>query len=414
MARETFYTAVDIGTGKVATVVARVGSEGELKVLGTGIAPSQGMQKGCIENIDEVKEAVHNSIAEAQRYVGKGYNPGAYVVVSGAHIHSGNIKRVMEHSTDLGSITPDDMHRFIQSSFPELADGQEILHIIPTGYSVDGLSGVRNPIGLHASQVELDAHVALGDAIVLKNTVNAVESNRMPVNSLVLQSLAAAEATLTADERELGTILVDIGSGTTDITVFQYGWPWYSTVLPVGGSQLTRDLAVAERIPFYVAEEAKVKRGNVLPELVAEDEEVILTGGQGQTQKLVQRQRLCEPLSARMYEILQMIVQRMTQAGLNRLPDGGIVFTGGSADIAGLVELTEKALGGPARVASPTGVAGLPSQLRKPGFSAVVGTLLWGIKHQGEKRSYRGPQDSVKGYKALLNIFRRSREKAAR
>ena len=413
MARETFYTAVDIGSSKVVTVVARVGSEGELKVLGTGIAPSQGMQKGCIDNIEEVKEAVRTSIAEAQRYVGKGYNPGAYVVVSGGHIYSSNVKDVMEHPTDLGSITSNDMHQFIQSSFPTLGEGQEILHIIPIGYAVDGLSGVRNPIGLHANQVELEAHVAIGDAIILKNTVNAVESNRMPVNSLVLQSLASAEATLTADERELGVLLIDIGSGTTDVTVFQYGSPWFSTVLPVGGSQLTRDLAVAERIPFHVAEDAKVKRGNVMPELVDPDEELILSGGQGQAQKLVKRRRLCEPLNARMYEILQMVVQRMSQAGMNRLPDGGVVYTGGSADMAGLQEFTESVLGEPVRIAYPTGVAGLPTQLRKPGFSAAVGTLLWGIKHQGEGRTYRVPEESGKGYKSLLSIFKRNREKIA-
>ena len=413
MAKETFYTAVDIGSSKVVTVVARVGSEGELKVLGTGIAPSQGMQKGCIDDIEEVKEAVRTSIAEAQKYVGKGYNPGAYVVVSGGHIYSSNVKDVMEHPTDLGRISSSDMHQFIQSSFPALGEGQEILHIIPIGYAVDGLSGVRNPIGLHANQVELEAHVAIGDAVILKNTVNAVESNRMPVNSLVLQSLASAEATLTADERELGVVLIDIGSGTTDVTVFQYGSPWLSTVLPVGGSQLTRDLAVAERIPFHVAEDAKIKRGNVMPELVDPDEELILSGGQGQSQKLVKRRHLCEPLNARMYEILQMIVQRMSQAGLNRLPDGGVVFTGGSADIAGLQEFTESVLGEPVRIAYPTGVAGLPTQLRKPGFSAAVGTLLWGIKHQGEGRTYRAPEESGKGYKSLLSIFKRNREKVA-
>ncbi len=413
LAKETFYTAVDIGSSKVVTVVARVGSEGELKVLGTGIAPSHGMQKGCIDNIEAVKEAVRGSIEEAQRYVGKGYSPSAYVVVSGGHIHSSNARDVMEHPTDLGSITQSDMHRFIQSSFPTLGEGQEILHIIPIGYAVDGLSGVRNPIGLHANQVELEAHIAVGDATILKNTVNAVESCRMPVNSLVLQSLASAEATLTADERELGVLFIDIGSGTTDVTVFQYGSPWMSMVLPVGGSQLTRDLAVAERIPFHVAEDAKIKRGNVMPELV-EDEEVILSGGQGQGQKLVRRRHLCEPLNARMYEMLQMIVQRMSQAGMNRLPDGGVVFTGGSAEIAGLQEFTESVLGEPVRIAYPTGVAGLPTQLRKPGFSAVVGTLLWGIKHQGEGRTYRAPEGSTKGYKSLLSIFKRTREKTPR
>ena len=414
MAKETFYTAVDIGTSKVCSIVARVGSEGELKVLGTGIAPSQGMQKGCVENIEEVGESVRASIEESQRYVGKGSNLGAYVVVSGAHISSINTKEVMQHGGDPRSITPQQMHQFIRSSLPQLDESRELLHIIPIGYAVDGLSGVRNPVGLHANEVQLQAHIAMGDAAILKNTVKAVESSRVPVNSLVLQSLASAEATLTADEREMGAVLVDIGGGTTDITIFQSGSPWFSAVLPVGGIQITRDLAVAERIPYYLAEEAKIKWGNVLPELVGAEEEVVIPAVQGQPQRVVRRRSLCEPMSERMLEILKLVVLQVKQAGLNRLPDGGLIFTGGSADMTGLRELTEKVLGGPVRIAYPEGVAGLPSQLRKPGFSAGVGTLLWGIKHQGERRSYREPEgSSTGGYKSLLSKFRRNREKVS-
>lgn len=413
MAKETFYTAVDIGTSKVCSIVARVGSEGELKVLGTGIAPSQGMQKGCVENIEEVGESVRASIEESQRYVGKGSNLGAYVVVSGAHISSMNTKEVMQPGGDSRSITPQQMHQFIRSSFPQLDESRELLHIIPIGYAVDGLSGVRNPVGLHANEVQLQAHIAMGDAVILKNTVKAVESSRVPVNSLVLQSLASAEATLTADEREMGAVLVDIGGGTTDITIFQSGSPWFSAVLPVGGIQITGDLSVAERIPYYLAEEAKIKWGNVLPELVGADEEVVIPAVQGQPQRVARRRSLCEPMSERMLEILKLVVLQVKQAGLNRLPDGGLVFTGGSADMAGLRELTEKVLGGPVRIAYPEGVAGLPSQLRKPGFSAGVGTLLWGIKHQGERRSYREPEGSTRGYKSLLSKFRRNREKVS-
>ncbi len=413
MAKEVFYKAVDIGTSKICSIVARVGSEGELKVLGSGITPSRGVQKGRIENIEEVREAVQESMEEAQRYLGKGANPGAYVVVSGEHISSRNIKDVMRHGGDSEGITTQQMHQFIRSAFPRMDGAQEALHIIPIGYEVDGLSGVRNPTGLHANEVQLEAHVVLGDAAVLKNTANAVAAKRAPVKSLVLQSLASAEATLTADEREMGVVLVDIGSGTTDITVFQYGAPRFSSVLPVGGSQLTRDLAVAGGIPYYLAEEAKIKWGNVLPELVSPEEEIVIPSAQGQPQRVVRRQTLCEPISMRMLEILKLVVLRISQGGLDRLPDGGLVFTGGSADMAGLPELTEKLLGGPVRIAYPQGVAGLPSQLRKPGFSAGVGTLLWGIKHQGERRSYREPEDSTRGYKSLLSKFKRTREKVS-
>ena len=196
---------------------------------------------------------------EARRYVGRGANSGAYLVVSGAHLSSVNAQGVWQAEGAPGSISAQEMHRFIQSALPRLEEHREALHVIPMGYQVDGLSGVRNPTGLHASQVQLEAHVVTGEAAILKNAVTAATANRIPVNGMVAQSLAAAEAVLTADEREVGVILMDIGGGTTDVTLFSYGNPICTAVLPVGGSQLTRDLAVAERIPYYVAEEVKVQ-----------------------------------------------------------------------------------------------------------------------------------------------------------
>ncbi len=412
MAKETLYTAVDIGTSKVCSIVARVGAEGELKVLGTDVAPVKGIQKGCIEDIEDVKAAVRTSMGEAQRYVGRGANPGAYVVISGAHIKSLTTWGSMQEAPDPGGITHEQLQHFVRSALPQLAPGQELLHVIPVGYEVDGLSGVRNPVGLHANNVRMEAYIATGDATMIKNTVKAVESNRIPVHSLVLQSLAAAEATVNGDEREMGVILVDIGYGTTDITLFRNGGPCFSTVLPVGGSQLTRDLAVSERIPFFMAEEAKIKWGCVFPDLVNGDEEVVLAGNMGQQNKVVRTRDLCEPLYLRMLEILKLIVQQVSQAGLSRIPDGGLVLTGGGAEMYGLAQLAEGVMGGPVRIAYPEGVSGLPTQLRRPGFSAGVGALLWGIKHQGERRAYRQPsENSTRGRRSLLSKFRRSRER---
>ena len=414
MAKENFYTAVDIGTSKVSSIVARVGTEGELKILGHGVAPSQGMQKGRIENLDEVKAAVQTSMEEAQRYIGKGIITSAYVVVSGTHTTCVNIKDVWKDMGQLDEVTPQQVHQMIRAACPQMDASQEVLHIIPIGYEVDGLSGVRNPSGLSAREVQVEAHVVLGDAATLKNTVKAVESAKIAVKSLVLQSLASAEATLTGDEREMGVVLVDIGSGTTDLTIFRYGSPWYSSVIPVGGIQLSRDLAVAARIPFHQAEEIKIKWGHVLPESLRVDEEVVIPGAAGQPRRVVRRRGLCEPLHLRMVEIIKLVMLRVSQAGLRQLPTGGIVFTGGCAEMAGLKELAEQTVGGPVRIAYPSGIAGLPSQLRKPGYSAGVGTLLWGIKHQGEGRTYRNGERTVRGYRSLFRRFGRAREAAAR
>ncbi|MCH7712006.1 MAG: cell division protein FtsA [Chloroflexi bacterium] len=389
MAREIYYTGVDIGTSKVCSIVARVGSEGELKILGTGLVASQGMQKGRIENIGEVQTAVKASLEEAQRYIGRGVITGVYAGVSGVHISCQNTKEVLDNPGDMDDVTSNRIDQLMQASFPPLDAGREVLHIIPIGYDVDGLSGVRNPVGLHAKQVEVEAHVIMGDAVALKNTVRAVQGAKVSVHSLVLQSLASAEATLTGDEREMGAVLVDIGGGTTDLTIYRQGNPWYSAVIPVGGDQLTRDLSVAMRTPWYTAEEMKVKWGNAMPELVRADEEVVVPSYQGQPRRVVKRRDISEPLQARMIELLKLVLLKVRQSGLRQFPTGGLVITGGCAEMAGIKELALKTLGGPVRIAYPSGIAGLPSQLRKPIFSTAVGLLLWGIKHQGEKRPYR-------------------------
>ena len=400
MARDTFYTAVDIGTDKVTSIMARVGSEGELKVLGTGVVTSQGMQKGRIENIVEVQEAVRNSMEEAQRYIGDAAPADVYASVTGSHLSSLNTKEVVENPDDVGDISGKLLDRLLRGSFPDVGPDQEVLHVIPIGYHVDGMSGIRNPVGLHGNLVEVEAHVVMGDSVTLKNTINAIEAGKASVKSMVLHSLASAESTLTGDERELGVVLADIGGGTTDIVIYRQGQPWYSAVIPVGGSLLTRDLSVALKTPLYMTEEMKIKWGSVMPETIPADAEVVIPSFQGQPKHSLSRRILCDPLNARMMELIKLIVLKVRQSGLREFPTGGIVLTGGGAEMTGLTDLVQKTLGGQVRIAFPEGIAGLPVQLRKPAFSAAVGLLLWGIKHQGETRSSMNGGRSIIGNKS--------------
>ena len=400
MARDTFYTAVDIGTDKVTSIMARVGSEGELKVLGTGVVTSQGMQKGRIENILEVQEAVRTSMEEAQRYIGDAAPADVYTSVTGSHLSSLNTKEVVENPDDVGDISGKLLDRLLRGSFPDVGPDQEVLHVIPIGYHVDGMSGIRNPVGLHGNLVEVEAHVVMGDSVTLKNTVKAIEAGKASVKSMVLHSLASAESTLTGDERELGVVLADIGGGTTDIVIYRQGQPWYSAVIPVGGSQLTKDLSVALKTPLYMTEEMKIKWGSVMPETIPADEEVVIPSFQGQPKHSLSRRILCDPLNARMMELIKLIVLKVRQSGLREFPTCGIVLTGGGAEMTGLTDLVQKTLGGQVRIAFPEGIAGLPAQLRKPAFSAAVGLLLWGIKHQGETRSSMNGGQSIMGNKS--------------
>lgn len=401
MSKETFYTAVDIGSNKVCSIVARVGAEGDLKILGTGMVTSQGMQKGRIDNIDEVKVAVKSSLEEAQRYIGRGVISGVYAGVSGSHISCLNTKDMMENPSADEDIGPQHLDQLIRSSFPKVDPSQEILHMIPIGYEVDGMEAVRNPAGLHAKHINVESHVVMGDAATLRNTVKAIEASRVSVRSLVVESLASAESTLTGDEKEMGAVLVDIGGGTIDLMIYRQGNPWYSAVIPVGGNQLTRDLAVAMRIPYFLAEDIKLKWGNALPELVRADEEVVVPSFQGQPRRIAKRRDLCEPLHARMVEMLKQILLRVRQSGLRQLPNAGLVITGGCAELPGIRELALKTLGGPVRLAYPQGIAGLPTQLQKASTSTAVGLLLWGIKHQGERRSYSNRDRTVKVHRSL-------------
>ena len=402
MSKETFYTAVDIGSNKVCSIVARVGAEGDLKILGTGMVTSQGMQKGRIDNIDEVKVAVKSSLEEAQRYIGRGVISGVYAGVSGTHISCLNTKDMMENPSADDDIGPQHLDQLIRSSFPKVDPSQEILHMIPIGYEVDGMEAVRNPAGLHAKQINVESYVVMGDAATLRNTVKAVEASRVSVKSLVVESLASAESTLTGDEKEMGAVLVDIGGGTIDLMIYRQGNPWYSAVIPVGGNQLTRDLAVAMRIPYFLAEDIKLKWGHALPELVRADEEVVVPSFQGQPRRIARRRDLCEPLQARMVEMLKQILLQVRQSGLRQLPNAGLVITGGCAELPGIRELALKTVGGPVRLAYPQGIAGLPTQLQKASTSTAVGLLLWGIKHQGERRSYSNGDRTVKVHKSLL------------
>ncbi len=380
--RDTFYTAVDIGTSKVTVLLSRVGTEGDLKIFGTGIAPSDGIRRGRVDDIEEARASVKTALAEAQRYIGgESMTCSAYVSVSGSHITSMNRSEILDNQATPDDISAHMLDSLLRGSFPSIGQDQQVLHVIPMGYTVDGLTGVRNPMGLAGNLVEVEAHVVVGESIVLQNTIKAVESKDVAVKSLVLQGISSAESTLTGDEREMGVVMLDIGAGTTDLVIYRQGAPWYSAVLPVGGYALTRDLAAALRSPLYVAEDIKVKWGSVDPDSIPVNDEVELPDFKGQRRKSVPRRALSEPLHDRMSEILKMAIARVRQAGINDWPIGGLVLTGGGAQVAGLPELAARMVGEPVRVGYPYGIYGLPAQLRKPTFSTAVGLLLWGIKH---------------------------------
>ena len=413
--RDTFYTAVDIGTSKVTVLLSRVGTEGDLKVFGIGSVPSEGIQRGRVENIEEARASVSAALAEAQRYIGReSVASSAYVSVSGSHISSVNRSEILDNQATPDDISAKMLSGMLRGSFPKIDQTQQVLHVIPMGYTVDGLTGVRNPMGLAGNLVEMEAHVVVGESIVLQNTIKAVEAKDVSVKSLVLQGMASAESTLTGDEREMGVVLLDIGAGTTDLVIYRQGTPWYSAVLPVGGYALTRDLAAALRSPLHVAEEVKVKWGSVDPESVPSDEEIELPAFRGQRRHSVPRRGLAGPLHDRMTEIMKMALTHIRQAGMKDWPIGGLVLTGGGAQMTGLLEMAARIVGEPVRVGYPYGLYGLPDQLRKPTFSAAVGLLLWGIKHHDSAEKLGMPTVTAKETKTRRWRFGPARRRGSK
>ncbi|MBM3924800.1 MAG: cell division protein FtsA [SAR202 cluster bacterium] len=393
MAKDVFYTAIDIGTSKISTLVARVGQEGELKIVGAGYVPSQGVNRGRIVNMAEIQEALQASLSEAQKYLG-GQLPPAFVGVTGDNITCVNTTGTTQALNPSGSISASDVNHVLELSVPRPAEDKEILHLYPRNFIIDGNQSVRDAIGLHATKLEVESHVVLSDKSSVEDIKRAVESCGVPVRGVALNALAASEAVLTEGEKEVGVVLIDIGAGITDVAVFRNGNLWYNTCLPVGGRLVSRDLSIALSIPFHYAEELKLKWGHAMLGPKDGDEEILMPSFQGRPKAMVKRSMACRPISERLQETLGLVMMKVQQAGMTRMPPGGVVITGGTAEMAGIEQLAKFLYSCPVRIAGPTSVPGLSADEKKPPYSVVVGLLLWGINHLNEKKHKAGAEKS--------------------
>ena len=395
MANDTFYAAVDIGTTKTSVIIARVGGANPVKIAGVGYTASKGYSQGRVGNSQETQTALKTALDDAMRYFGNPPDVSTYATLSSDRIKCYNTEAEMGSGRSRRSVTHKEVVKLVESSYPQATEGTQVLHAIPIDFDVDGLKGVRNPVGLQAEKVKVESHIILCDSECVKDIVNVMNGCKLPLRSLVSQSIASGEAVLTESERELGVCLVDMGGGTTDLTIFRGGNPWYSAVIPLGGMHMTRDLAMGLDLPFDVAEEVKLDWGHAMPQSLDPQEEATIPSMDAEEPEWnISQRALCQPLRDRLEEILQLVLLRVRQAGMRQLPPGGIVATGGCAEMPGFEEMVQSIVGGPVRVAWPMGVPGLPSNLARPAFAASVGTLIWGIKHQGRDRLYTNGNDT--------------------
>jgi len=380
MAKRTTLTSIDVGTTKVCTTMADMNEGGGVRVIGVGVAPSRGLHKGLVVNINEAKESIRESIRKAEQASGSKIE-SAFIGVTGRHITSVNNRGVIAITRNDRLVRRDDLKRVLQCARSiKVPTDRKLLHVIPRGYAVDGQTGVMNPVGMHGFRLDVETHIITAAVTSVQNLIKCIRGVGVDIDDLILEPLASSEAVLTEDEKQIGTILADVGGGTTDIAVFKDGSIWHTAVLPVAGYQLTRDIAIGLGLPFDVSEEMKKRYGSVMPvyESKMETLSTISEDGHG-----VSYQDLCDILRARVEEILRLILLEMPRSEYETFVPGGLVLTGGSANLSGIEALGRDILRLPVRVGVPTNIYGIADTLRDPAYATSVGLLLWGAKYKG-------------------------------
>jgi len=380
MAKRTTLTSLDVGTTKICTTMADINEGGSIRIIGVGVAPSRGLHKGLVVNISETKESIRESIKKAEQASGSRIE-SAFIGVTGRHITSINNRGVVAITRSDRLVRRDDLKRVLQCARSiKVPSDRKLLHVIPRSYAVDGQTGVMNPVGMHGFRLDVETHIITAAVTSVQNLIKCIRGVGVDIDDLILEPLASSEAVLTDDEKQIGTILADVGGGTTDIAVFKDGSIWHTAVLPVAGYQLTRDIAIGLGLPFDVSEEMKKRYGSVMPvyESKIETLNTISEDGHG-----VSYQDLCDILRARVEEILRLILLEMPRSEYEAFVPGGLVLTGGSANLSGIEVLGRDILRLPVRVGVPTNIYGIADTLRDPAYATSVGLLLWGAKHKG-------------------------------
>lgn len=367
---------LDIGTSKIVAIVAELQPEGGLKVIGLGQHPSRGLKKGVVINIDSTMQAIQRAVEEAELMADCKIS-GVFTGISGSHIRSFNSHGMVKIRD--AEVCQADIERVIETARTiALPSDQQILHILTQEFIIDGQDDVREPIGMSGMKLEVKVHIITGAVFAAQNIVKCVKRCGLEVNDLMLQPLASSVATLTEDEKELGVCLVDIGGGTTDIAVFKQGAIRHTAVVPIAGDQITNDVAVAFRTPTQSAEEIKIKHGYALRQLADPKEIVEVPGVYGREPRQLSVQTLAEVIEPRVVELYEFVLNELRRSNMEEMIASGIVITGGSSQMRGMVELGEEIFHMPVRLGLPRYVGGLSEVVGNPRYATAVGLLLMG------------------------------------
>ncbi|MDA8065316.1 MAG: cell division protein FtsA [Thermaerobacter sp.] len=381
--RKELLAGLDLGTTRVSLVVAERRVGGELAVLGMGRSPSSGLRRGVVLDLERTAQAIAAVAIGAERMAGTEVRR-VCLAVSGDHIASENSRGVVAVSGPEGEITADDVARAMEAARAvPLPPGREVIHVLPRGYVVDGYRGVRDPVGMAAGRLEVEANIVTGAAASLQNLFKTVHLAGLSLQDAVLAAVASAEAVLEPAEKEFGVILADIGGGTTDVAVYDGGGLWCAFVLPLGGDYLTSDLAVGLRTPVSQAEKIKREHGWAMAEQAAEDAWVEVPGMGGSGPRQVPEKLVASILEARVEEIFSLLRSRLERSGYRGFSPGGMVLTGGTARLRGITAAAAKVMGMPVRLGLPRGLTGMSDLVGEPGEATAVGLLHCAARSRG-------------------------------
>jgi cell division protein FtsA len=366
---------LDIGTTKVAALVGNVLDGGTIEIIGRGLAPSYGLEKGVVVDIGETTASIRRAVEQAEKMADVKIQ-SVTVGIAGKHIKSINNSGTVSINRDNRIITREDVRRVIETAQAvQIPPDSQLIHVIPRQYIVDGQDGITDPVGMTGMRLEVDVHIVTGAVTAVHNIVRCVQNMGIGIDHIVLQPLASSYAVLTSAEKELGVALMDIGGGTTDIAVFRGGDIWFSKILPIAGEHITNDITVGLKVPYEEAERIKTEEGTARVDEINSDERVeIVTIGE--ERKSIPRSRLAKIIEPRLEELFDMAMVEIEDAGYRDLIPGGIVLTGGTALLSGICEFVQSRYDIPARQGrTPQGIHGLRDIVESPIYATSVGLL---------------------------------------
>jgi cell division protein FtsA len=404
---KSMIVGLDIGTSKITAIVGEINEENQLEIIGIGSHPSRGLKKGVVVNIESTVQSIQRCVEEAELMAGCQIH-SVYAGIAGSHIRSMNSHGIVAIKDR--EVSSSDVERVIDAARAvAIPADQRVLHVMPQEFVIDQQEGIREPIGMSGVRLEAKVHLVTGAESAAQNIIKCVRRCGLEVDDIILEQLASSYSVLTDDEKELGICLVDIGGGTTDVAVFTEGAIKHTAVIPIAGDQVTNDIAVAMRTPTQYAEEIKIKYACALRQLANPDDTIEVPSVGDREPRRLSRQTLAEVVEPRYEELLTLVHAELRRSGFEDLVAAGVVLTGGSSKMEGVVDLAEEVFHMPVRLGLPKHITGLVDVVRNPIHATGVGLLLFGHKNQQISETSLFNESSMgSAFKRVKNWFQGS------